>query len=235
MPSAEVRLPSSIDRIHRRLFGSFEVDDPRPIAAEAPYTYFLPSDEQLAAIEPGDEVKVIIRSIPAARKWDAERMWVDVKEVDGETLAGVLDNVPSDIPQLRVGDVLRFPRTAVIDILWDKNRSSPPPAPSDRREYWERCMVDDCVLGGRSPAYYIYREVPDLSDPDDKYPDSGWRVRGTDQGIAEDQTMGRSPQYVAIGAVLNRDDSWLELIDSPVGSRFIRDSDAFVPCAEADQ
>src|SRR5262245_36198562 len=66
-----MRLPDALDRLWRRRFGTFEIDDPRPIAKEAPYTYFLPSDEQLAAIQPGDLVKIVIRSLPAARKWDA--------------------------------------------------------------------------------------------------------------------------------------------------------------------
>jgi len=31
------------------------------------------------------------------------------------------------------------------------------------------------------------------------------------------------PRYVALGAVLNQDDSWLHLIDEPVGARYMRD------------
>ncbi|HEX6742315.1 MAG TPA: DUF2185 domain-containing protein [Sphingomicrobium sp.] len=229
-----MRLPRPIDRMWRRSFGTFEIDDPRPIAAEARYTFFLPTDEQLAAIQPGDEVKLIIRSVPPSSEWDAERMWVDVKEAHGDLLSGALDNDPLDIPQLKAGHPLQFPRSAIIDILWAENRTEAPPPGRNEREYWERCMVDDCVLGGRSPVDYLYREEPDLAQPDDKYPDSGWRIRGTDDGIAEDEATGRSPQYVAIGAVLNRDDSWLHLIDSPEGSRFVRDphSGEFVACED---
>jgi hypothetical protein len=232
-----VRFPRLIDQIWRRSVGTFEIDDPRPIAAEAPYTFFLPTNEQLAAIQPGDEVKVIVRSSPPSPKWDAERMWVDIKAVEGETLLGALDNIPSDIPQLKAGDELQFPRSAVIDILWDPNRAVAPPPGRTEREYWERCMVDDCVLRSRSPVDYLYREEPDLAVEDDRYPDSGWRVRGTDEGIAEDEAEGSAPQYVAIAAVLNRDDSWLHLIDEPTGSAFIRDRDTgqLVPCKRSAQ
>ena len=232
-----MRVPRLVDRIWRRKFGTHAIDDPRPIAAEAPYTYYLPSPDALSAIEPGDLVKVIVRSVPPSRDWDAERMWVKVAQADGDVLSGELANLPFDIPQLKPGSPLMFPRSAVIDIIWDEERIKPPPASPPRREFWDRCLVDDCVLYGRSPVDYIYREEPDMVVPEDKYPDSGWRIRGTDEAIAEDETTERSPHYVALGAVLNRDDSWLDLIDAPIGARFIRDLDTgkFVPCEAEDQ
>ena len=229
-----MQLPRTIDRLWRKWFGTFAIDDPRPIAESAPYTFFLPSDGELHAVAPGDQVKLIFRSIPDARDFDAERMWVTVTAVDGDTLSGTLDNHPGDMPQLPFGTDVSFPRSSVIDIMWDKERPVAPPSPLERRSYWERCMVDACVVGGRSPVDYIYREEPDLGQPDDKYADSGWRIRGTDAGIEEDERIGEEPAYVALGAVLNRDDSWLHLIDEPTGARFIRDLDTgkFEVCSE---
>lgn len=61
-----------------------------------------------------------------------------------------------------------------------------------------------------------------MAQVDDEYPDSGWRIRGTSEAIEADEAAGRTPQYVALGAVLNEDDSWLSLVDEPVGSAFIR-------------
>jgi len=147
-----------------------------------------------------------------------ERMWVKVEEVLPDGFAGRLDTTPSDMPQLAPGAALFVPRDWAIDIDWAEGHE--PPEYPPRRDYWERCMVDACVLEGRSRVDYLYREADDLHRPDDKHPDSGWRIRGTDAGIAEDERLGRSPSYVALGAVLNQDDRWLHLIDEPAGEHF---------------
>lgn len=231
-----MNVAKALYRFWRKHFGKYEIDDPRPTAEKSPYTFYLPSENELLAISPGDTVKIIVRSIPSSKEWDAERMWVKVTASQGAGLDGELDNLPDDIPQLRPGSLLSFRRSDVIDIIWSDDRTTPPPPSPATREYWERCFVDHCVLSGESPVDYLYREEPDMAQPDDKYPDSGWRIRGTDEAIAADEAAEESPQYIAIGKVLNQDDSWLHLIDEPIGSRFIRDleSGGFVVCSAGD-
>ena len=202
-----------------RHFGTWSLDDPRPIAAGAPYTFYLPSVGLVDTVEPGDMIQAIFRPDPPDREFDAERMWVEVDSIEDDQFVGRLVNTASDIPQLPLYTKVSVPRTHVIDVEFAEGKIVP--RESDKRWYWERCMVDACVLDGRSRVDYIYREDDDMAAPDDKYPDSGWRIRGTDEGIAEDDQMGRHPSYVAVGAVLNQDDRWLGLIDEPVGSAFI--------------
>ena len=84
-------------------------------------------------------------------------------------------------------------------------------------------MVDPCVVEGRSHADYLYREEPDMTRDGDQYPDSGWRIRGTDEAIAADERLGEKPMYIALGKVLNADDRWLHLIDREIGSAFLWD------------
>lgn len=222
-----------IRQILRRWFGRYEIDDPRPIAEGAPYTFFLPSENELLAIATGDLVKLIFRPIPEGKDWDAERMWVEITGTDGDHLTGSLANTPLDMPQLRPGDHIGFNRWQVIDLQWsDARATTPPPAP-EPREYWDRCFVDNAILDGRRKVEFLYREQPEPPREDERFPDSGWRIEADPPAPFDPENDDPPFSYVALGAVLNRDDSWLPLIDSPVGSAFERDpgTGRFVPAA----
>ena len=227
-----MRLPKALDRLRRKFFGRYEIDDPRPIADEAPYTYFLPTENALLALQPGDLAKIVFRSIPPGREWEAERMWVKITAVAGDLMKGTLDNSPSDMPQLKAGALVQFQRSDVIDLIWDENRTTRPPPPTGRREYWDRCLVDRCVVDDGVKVHYLYREEPDIADGETTYPDSGWRIRGDYRDINDAALGDRETSYIALGAVLNHDDSWLHLIDEPIGSAFIRnwENDLFERC-----
>ena len=206
----------------RGWFGKYRIDDPRPTAARAPYTYYLPAENELLAVAPGDLVKIIFESIPPSDAWDAERMWVIVTAIDGDSLTGTLDNQPRDMPQLKHGDVVHFQRGHIIDIDWAEDRAVPPPSAPERRWYWDRCFVDDQILDGRLKVEYLYREDPDPPREGDTHPDSGWRFRCDTRGLTDEEYENPSFSYIAIDKVLNEDDSWLHLIDAPVGSAFQR-------------
>ncbi|MDQ4088535.1 MAG: DUF2185 domain-containing protein [Pseudomonadota bacterium] len=215
----------------------YSLDDPRPIAADAPYTFFLPSEDQLEALLPGDFVKLIVRSVPQSERWDAERLWFTILEVRDGTLVGRLDNEPDDIPALRLGSKVGFQAYHVIDIIWNESRDSTPPPDPERREYWDRCPVDRCVTEEGAPVHYLYREEPEPKPEEERDADSGWRIRGDYRHQRHEDLDAREVEYVALGRVLNADDSWRHLVDSPVGSAFVRDWDTgrFVPSAEAER
>jgi hypothetical protein len=199
------------------------LNDPRPIAASAPYTFEMPHPDEILALEPGDGVQAIFREVAGGRHYDAERMWVTVETIENGIVVGKLDNEPYDMPLLKLGDPVRIPLTHVISCTYAQGKSAPTvPA---KRTYWERCFVDACVVESRSHADYLYREHPDMTSDDDEYPDSGWRIRGTDDAIAEDERLGQSPMYIALGKVLNADDRWIHLIDRPIGRAFQWDAE----------
>lgn len=187
---------------------------------EAPYTFFLPHPDQIASLRVGDMVKLLFEYDGEVEEYGGERMWVSVDLIDNSGFEGRLLSDPCET-HIAKGDHVTFRREDILDFVFGDER--PGPTVPDHREYWERCLVDECVLCDDVPVEYIYREEPDMGGPEDKYPDSGWRVRGR-QGSSTDEDMeAREPTYVALGAVLNHDDSWLHLIDAPTGSAFMRD------------
>jgi hypothetical protein len=198
----------------------YDIQDPRPIVASSPYTFYLPSAARLAAISERDLVQAVIRARPRSQKYDAERMWVRIKRADTEWLEGTLESKPLDMPFLESGTQIRLRRSDVIDVIFDDSNTARKPTELPIRDYWERCLVDQAVLDRELTVGYLYREAPDMGKPDDKFPDSGWRIRG-DMREADIEALGRRKfAYIALGKVLNQDDTWLHLIDEPIGARF---------------
>lgn len=210
---------------------SYDILDPRPIAANAPYTFFLPSPSEIAAVGKGDQVKLLFNYPHQTGKWAAERMWVTVESCDRDKLQGVLVNQPDEpTSPLKPGDQLAFNRHDILSIEWDNPKAAP--SPTHYREYWDRCLVDQCVLDGQEPVEYIYREEPDMASNDDKHADSGWRIRGRMGSAADAEIDERKVAYVALGAVLNRDDSWIGWIDAPFGTALMRDFESNTYCEQ---
>ena len=206
--------------------------------AQARYTFFLPHAWLIGAIQVGDLAKIGFEYDPPGEKYAAERMWVQVDRIDGASYSGHLVNQPDEpTTNLTYGDKVSFARENVLDVLLVDQRGLPDikedreryPDVPEERQYWDRCLVDESVLYDDVPVEFVYREEPDMAQEGDEYPDSGWRIRGK-RGHASDEEMDeRKLGYVAMGAVLNRDDSWLHLIDAPIGSAFMRnfETDAY--------
>ncbi|KTF69208.1 immunity protein Imm33 domain-containing protein [Sphingomonas sp. HT-1] len=225
------RLRSKLSWWRRRLFGSYRITDPRSLAESAPYTFFLPSENEVLALRRGDLAKLIFQSVPASTDYAAERMWVVITLADGDHLIGQLDNAPIDMPQLRPGSEIRFRRGDVIDLRWGADRPVRPPSAPARRHYEERCLVDSCVLRDGLAVHYLYREAG-LPHDEGESPDSGWRIRGDFRAEADDAAIdARRTEWTTIGHVLNADDSWVSLVDAPVGSAYVRNwqSNRFEP------
>ncbi len=198
---------------------SWSLVDADPIAAENPYTFYKPSSEVIARVQPGDVVKLIFRfesNDPQAPS--AERMWVMVDEclVDGR-FRGRLDNEPRHIQDLKFDDPVVFAPCHVINTQLDDDDNLV-------ERYIQRCFVTARVLDDGVRVGYLYRETPDDEE------DSGWRIMAGDES---DDYMDESKNlaFVSLGAVLSRDDAFRDLLDAPVGSAFARNAEtgAFEP------
>lgn len=206
----------------------FELLDPRPRQRENPYTFFRPGDDELDEVAEGQLVKLMFRAVPPSDEYDAERMWVKVTHRDDDRLTGTLDNDPADIPGLKDGDPVAFQFHHIIGIIWD-DADQKEKYKTDFDGWFARCFVDDAVLDGRARVGFIYREEPEDREGD-TYPDSGWRIRADVDQLSDEEYDDPDVSYVAIGAVLNRDDSFLGLLFAPVGSAFLREEgNAYAP------
>lgn len=192
------------------------------IAAENKYTFYKPSREAIEQVVPGEMVKLIFRfdsDNPDAPS--AERMWVVVEEAhENGCFRGRLDNEPRYIQNLKPGDAVEFEARHIVNTEHDDD--------DDIVERCiKRCFVTKRVLAEGYKVGYLYREEPDEER------DSGWRITSNTES---DEYMDDSNNiaYVSLGAVLNRDDSFVELLDQLVGSAFIRESGTEVFTRVAD-
>lgn len=191
------------------------------IAAENKYTFYKPTREIIERVVPGDVVKLIFRfdsedpEAPAA-----ERMWVLVDEVQGQgRFKGRLNNEPKYIHDLRLDDPVEFEACHIINTERDDNNNIV-------ERYIKRCFVTKRVLDEGYKVGYLYREAPDEER------DSGWRITSNTE---TDEYMGNTDNiaYVSLGLVLSKDDSFVDLLDHPAGSAFVRDAHAekFTPAS----
>jgi hypothetical protein len=207
---------------------SYTIDDPRPAAVKNPYTFFSPLPNLLEQLRIGDLVKLIFIADPPSDQWAAERMWVKINAIDPDgSMEGSLVNTPRDLPALKPGDIVCFSPHHIIDFKFDEDNQDPPisydterfPPP---REYWERCIVDNAVLNGELKIEHIERQVPSEAGDDKTIIDSGWQIWADTRGLTYEQIAERPYSYVALGVVLNMDDSWIAYIDCPIGASFTR-------------
>jgi hypothetical protein len=201
---------------------SWHLADADALAAEYKYTFYKPPPDTLQRIKVGEVVKLIFRfESEDSEAPEAERMWVLVDEIGTQgRFKGRLNNEPRHITDLKPDDPVEFLSLHIIATEHDKEDSLV-------NKYSKRCFVTNHVLFEGKLSGHLYREAPD----DEK--DSGWRITANDESV-EYMENSKNCSYVSLGAVLNKDDSFIELLESPVGSEFIRnpESGRFMPCID---
>jgi hypothetical protein len=198
---------------------SWNLIDADEVAKENKYTFYKPPPEIIARVAPGENVKLIFAfesDDPNAPH--AERMWVVVDKVLGNgRFEGRLDNDPKYIRDLKPDDPLTFEARHIINTAHDNDDNIV-------ERYIKRCFVTKRVLYEGYPVGYLYREEPDEEK------DSGWRITSNTES---DEYMDdiENIAYVSLGAVLSKDDSFVDLLEQPSGSAFARNKQTgeFVP------
>lgn len=198
---------------------TWHLDNVREIAKENPYTFYVPSEQFLATLEVGDLVKLMFindlddNSITT----DGERMWVEITQIDGENFVGTLANQPFYMKQLKLGDVIHFQPPHIMAYSGDKLD----PVPSPANDYWDRCWTTKAILDGDAEIGFMCRTEPQPKREQDSYHDTGWQILSgdeTDAYMDDPDTI----KYIALGRLLNLDDSFIHLLGSDIGSAFIK-------------
>lgn len=204
------------------------LEDARELAETAPYTFYVPSTEVIAMLQPGDTVNLMFRCEEDEQDDDVvERLWVRITDIAGDDFTGELDDEPEVIQDLQAGDEITFTSYHIIDTQLDD------PVPNIVQQYAQACYVTSRVLEDEQPVGALYRENP--ADLEEEMSDfSGWNIMAGD----EDDDYLDNPDnwhYVSLGTVLNIDDRILDVLDAPYDSEFEYDpeEDAFVE-VEAD-
>ena len=192
---------------------TWQLEDVSDRAIDAKYTYYLPSEEAIKLLSVGDGVKVVFCcDVENDKGWSAERMWVQITKISDGQYEGFLDNDPYYIPDIKAGYLVQFKAKHIIQMSIDD------PVSNTVDQYIPRCYVTESVLNGNKKVTRLFREEPEENEED--Y--SGWTFlsKEDDESYLDDSKNWR---YVSLGAVLNRDDSFIDLLESEFDSEYVWD------------
>ena len=189
--------------------GGYVIEDPRPIRAENPFSFYVPCQARLDAIAADDFVKAIFSH--ADRSGPSERMWLRVEAAEGDVLRGRLMNRSSTGLPVEHGATVEIRRHHVIVI--ETERADDPEETNDNDRFFARCHVDPRFDKG-APLHRMVRDEPEPADYHGKggFPWSGWRFESADYA------KGDELETYALVVPLRREAGYENLLDAPMGS-----------------
>jgi hypothetical protein len=190
---------------------TWQLEDVSDRTIDAKYTYYLPSEEALELLSVGDAVKIVFHcDVENDKGWNAERMWVQITRIGGGQYEGFLDNDPYYIPDIKAGDLVQFQSKHIIQMSIDD------PIPNTVDQYILRCYVTDSILNMNKKVSRLNREEPEEDEQD--Y--SGWTFL-SEEDSEEYLNDSKNWHYVSLGAVLNRDNRFIDLLESEFDSEYV--------------
>lgn len=96
--------------------GSWKLTDSEKLAKENKYTFYKPSREILKNLKVGNIVKLTFEfETSNSEHQGAERMWLEITEINEDKFKGTLDNHPFYLHELYAGDEIEFEYKHIID------------------------------------------------------------------------------------------------------------------------
>ncbi len=87
-----------------------------------PRTFQRPTEREIQQLKIGDLVRLFfVLDSQSKEKRSAERMWVEIFEINGENYKGYLTNQPYYIHELSLGDIVKFKTENIATVLTDLN------------------------------------------------------------------------------------------------------------------
>ncbi|MFF2877649.1 DUF2185 domain-containing protein [Gottfriedia sp. NPDC057991] len=181
---------------------------------ESPYTFYVLSKVMIDNLAVGDLVKLIFVMEEQEVGLSAERMWVEITQINGQKFIGKLDNDPYRLQALKAGDEITFGMENICDTEYKD------PDSADWDFYFDTMViVSNDVLEKREFNFLLRDDSQDEGD-------SGWSIfSGYEDG--DFQSDSKNFKVVSIGVILNIDDSILEFIDETPLCAYERNEDGF--------
>ena len=197
---------------------SWKLDNAKDVQKEFPYTFYKPSEEIISKLKVGDIVKLIFSfesdepNVPRA-----ERMWVIIQSINSESYVGTLDNDPYHIKDIKAGDRVDFRKEHIIDFDTIEDLGIEDTNADIIESYFKKCFVSNQIMNEGFKVGRLYKEKPEDED------DTGW-VLLSNYESQEYMDDSSNMQFIAIGKILNIDDSFIHLLNEPIDSEFERDA-----------
>lgn len=194
---------------------TWKLEDVSDRAIDARYTFYLPSKKAIKLLSPGDAVKVVfLCDVENDKGWSAERMWVQITKKKFFGFEGFLDNDPYYIPDIKAGDPVKFKSKHIIQMSIDD------PVPNNVDKYLQRCFVTSSILKENKLVTRLYRDEPE----EDEKNFSGWTLYSNEDDIKYLNEKDNW-NYVSLGVVLNKNDNFINILESEYGSEFAWNND----------
>jgi hypothetical protein len=130
--------------------------DLRPLAEKRPYTYGLPKEECLDAIDKGDAVCV---GVYGPKNVYSVEAWFEVLSATTDDIEGRMINVPHGWPDPASDIVLKFAKSAVTDVNFADPKYQPL-AELPSKKYSGHCLIDSAIHFPDGKVQHMFREEP---------------------------------------------------------------------------